>query len=197
MYSDDELAVPKNQGAFWSMAEANFEHARHVLEDYPAQSRDEALAGHRRAMEVIAFRNVDDGYDQRDHFLHMGRELLPQVRALMDRRELSPEFAQEWGKLMYCHGFIASYVFDDSDDLATQRGNARSAAVRSNKLHKQWLAHIFQRPEFAALKREVADEQVGRFLARLRANPQSAALYPKGWFDKLLTGRGDLRSARR
>ena len=51
----------------------------------------------------------------------MGRDLLPYIHQSLDEKKLTPEFVQQWGKIMFCHGYIASYVFDDTDDLLPER----------------------------------------------------------------------------
>lgn len=196
MYSQDETAVPKDLNHFWEMAERNFESAQHVLEDYPLESKEDAVQDeHHAPMLVIAYRNVSSDYDQRSHYFEMGRSLLPEVRRLLDLRQLSPEFCQQWGKLMFCHGFIASYVFDDSDDVAPERNAQKSAAVRSPDLHQRWLAHLFGMEPFAGLPRETADYEVGLLLAQLRSDPGIASKYPPNWFERLLTEGNFLRSA--
>lgn len=63
MYNDDVLKEPESEAHFWEMVEANVEFARHVLEDYPLETREDAIYGtdengspRQGAMEVIAYR---------------------------------------------------------------------------------------------------------------------------------------------
>ena len=132
MYNEDVTANPRDEGHFWEMVEENFEFARHVLEDYPLETREDAIkSGGKSAFRALAYRGTSEEMDQRDYYYEMGNHLLPEVWALIERRELSLEFVQQWGKLMFCHGMLASYVFDDADPMASARGALKSAEVRS------------------------------------------------------------------
>ncbi len=195
MYNDDLIAIPKDNEHFWKMAEENFEFARHVLEDYHLQTRDEAISDEQTpAFLVLAYRPSEEGMDQRDYCYQLGRSLLPKVKALLEHRKFTAEFVQEWGKLMYCHGVMVPYIFTEKDTLSESRRAVKSAAKRSTLTHRQWLAHIFALPMFANLKRWDADEQVGHFLKSLSENPEFLWQCPKGWFSKILNNNGTLRS---
>ena len=96
-------------------------------------------------MGVIRYRDTGEQLDQRDHFLAMGRDLLPYIHQLLDEKKLTPEFVQQWGKIMFCHGYIASYVFDDTDGLALKRAGVKTGKLRSKDTQRKWLAHILLR----------------------------------------------------
>ncbi|MFD2648234.1 hypothetical protein ACFSX5_10570 [Devosia albogilva] len=194
MYDEAATAIPVDEDHFWAMVEQNFEFARHVLEDYPLQSKQEALEERTPAFLVLAYRGTSDEMDQRDFYYRLGNELLPQVEALITRRDLSIEFVQQWGKLMFCHGMLATYIFDDADPLAVQRAAKRSGEARASDLHRRWLARVFSIPEFARLKREAADHDVGELLRSLQTDAAIRSRYPDGWFEKILTKSGELRS---
>lgn len=194
MYNEDATALPRDDDHFWEMVEDNFEFARHVLEDYPLETRQEALEhGRKPAFHVLAYRGTSEEMDQRDYYYEMGNSLLSDVRTLIERRELSLEFVQQWGKLMFCHGMLATYVFDDADPLAAARGAHESAKARSPEKHRRWLAHVFGMKRFAVRGRSKVDHEVGVFLHQLRNDPRQAHQYPEGWFDRILTRSGELR----
>lgn len=196
MHGEELTGTPKDEKHFWEMTEQNFELARHVLEDYPLEDREQAIEDENHApMMVIAYRNVSADYDLRPYAYDLGRKLLPRVRELVKARVITPEFCQAWGVLMFCHGYIASHIFDDSDDVALIRNQRKSAAARSSVPHRCWLAFVFARPEFANQKRDVVDQDVGAFLAAMRDNRSVVKQYPDGWFDKILKkGTTELRS---
>jgi len=186
LYDDEVTAVPRNEDHFWAMAEDNYEHARHILNDYVPMSRDDALAGGKRApMIAINYRNISQEYDQRDYFLRLGRATLPIVRELLDKREVSVRFVQEWGKLMFCHGLIAGYVFDDSDDLAPARASAGSARKKREATNRarRWLARVHTLPQFSALARKEADFAIAEAFASLAASAEGD---DKKWFGQFL-----------
>lgn len=118
----------------------------------PVESKEEALANihhlefvektYRSGMEVIRYRDTGNELAQRDHFLAMGRELLPYIHQTLDERKLTPEFVQQWGKVMFCHGYVASYVFDDTDDLTNQR-KGRGGGRKDGQ--KRWIAVSIRR----------------------------------------------------
>lgn len=121
MYDPTYTDAPRDKDHLWEMIERNVESARHVLEDYHLESRDEAIAGEfrpravgaggktgkrskagphvLRPMNILAYRQVDEDYDQRDYCYELGRETLPQVQEMIDARELTPAFFQAWAVL--------------------------------------------------------------------------------------------------
>jgi hypothetical protein len=64
--------------------------------------------------------SVED-LDSRDYFLELGRRVLPEVALQIKERKLTPQFAKDWGVVMICHGFIASHILEDSDNLRDAR----------------------------------------------------------------------------
>lgn len=164
MYDDHFLEVPKDADQFWLIVNENFEFARHVLEDYPLQSKEDAIEGRLPSFLVIRYQGTSEEMNQRDHFYKIGNDLIPEVARFISSRTMDIEFCHQWSKLMFCHGFIASYVFEDADAMATARGNRRSAEARSPIAPKTWLAHVHARPEFRDLMRARADEEIGNWI---------------------------------
>lgn len=195
MYDDEATASPLNIDHFWEMVEMNLEYARHVLEDYPLQTKEEALEmGPPPAFLVLGYRGTSVEMDQRGHFYHMGRALLPRVARLIEKRALTLEFVQQWGKLMFCHGMLANYIFEDSDPLHARRGASNSARSRNADLQRLWLAKVFSLPKFIAMRRAMSDFEIEQLLASMRGDLRISSRYPTGWFDNFLTKSGTLRS---
>lgn len=153
MYSDEILRVPANEDDFWSIVQDQYEYAAMVLRDFGVEDEEEALGlidseDYRLKQRlkglsfVIPFRGTSAEMDNRDHFLTIGEGLLPWVAEAISKRALTPEFVQQWGKLMFCHGFIASYALDDSDPMAHKRAGHKTGQKRSKSSQRKWFSHI-------------------------------------------------------
>ena len=80
-----------------------FEYVRHVLWDLDVETKEEALANgndpaFRYGMGIIRYRDTGEQVDQRDHYLAMGRDLLPYIHQSLDEKKLTPEFVQHGGR---------------------------------------------------------------------------------------------------
>jgi hypothetical protein len=125
MAFDDILARdPKSKKEFWAIIEETFVQIEGALTAYPAETREEALAGTLRdgkfkdaSLSFIRYRGVREDLDSRDYFLELGRRFLPEVKRQIRARKLTPKFAKNWGVVMMCHGFISAHILDDSDGL--------------------------------------------------------------------------------
>lgn len=196
MYNQDATRIPKDEPDMWELLWQQFEYVRHVLWELPVESKQDALenAYHRNTdektvrsgMAVIRYRDTGDGLDQRDHFLSMGRKLLPYIHQTLDERKMTPEFVQQWGKVMFCHGYIASYVFDDTDDLTNQR---KGRGGRKDG-QKRWIAHILKSLWDAGHSREDANRIAGRYVAELGKTMRYPKGFAKEWFSKMADGDG-------
>lgn len=184
MYNDDLLELPRDEEHFWAMIEDHFAHACHVLQDYEIETREEAIESASEPMRGIAYRNIPEEYDQREYCLEMGRDLIPAVEGLIRKRKVTLEFAQQWGKLMFCHGLIAGSVLDIGDDLATARGGRARAHVAY--LRKRWLAEVFALPRFDGMKRAAKDYAVAEFLDLVRRRDDNATFVE--WIDCFVDG---------
>lgn len=129
MYNDDLLRTPTDEKELWEILSEHFKYIEHVLYDHPVETEDDALKLTYRdkkrrggGLRVIRYRGVSEELDSRDHYLRLGQELCPLVAQLLDERRLTPEFVQVWGQVMFCAGWIASHLFDDTDSLAQARG---------------------------------------------------------------------------
>jgi|ThiBio_1000_plan_1041568.scaffolds.fasta_scaffold00984_5 hypothetical protein len=198
MYDDIVTRIPADEDEMWDVLWDQFEHVHYVLWQLPVETREDALGdkyhqgsggkARRDGMHVIRYRNESGELGQRDHFLKMGRELLPYVHQTLDERKLTPEFVQQWGKIMFCHGYIASYVFDDTDDLS----NVRSGGGGRKDGQKRWMAHILQTLFQHGHDDEDARAIAGRYIQRLVVKKA----YPRGfgekWFRKMVDSEGAL-----
>lgn len=200
MYNDDAIRIPANENELWDVLWEQFEFVRHVLWDLEVETREEALDNDyhiredgsvsRAGMAVIRYRDTGDQLDQRDHYLAMGRDLLPYIHQSLDERKLTPEFVQQWGKIMFCHGYIASYVFDDTDDLS----NVRKGLGGRKDGQKRWVAHILRTLLQHGHSDEDARAIAGRYIQRL----VDKKAYPRGfeekWFRNMADSEGALAS---
>lgn len=197
MYDDEILRIPGNEDEFWEILRDHFNHAHQILWEAPVETRKDALAGIYRAkpkgspMEAIRYRNTSNEYDNREHFLKIGRDLLPFIHQSIDERRMSIEFVQQWGKFMFCHGYLASYFFEDSDDLT----NVRAASVRTRDPHRKWLAHFFLQYREQGLTRAKSEKRIvtkiKSIISEFETNEKSAearyAPADKKWFTALIT----------
>lgn len=186
MYDDIVTRIPADEDEMWDVLWEQFEHVRHVLWQLPVETREEALRNkyhlepdgraQRDGMHVIRYRNESGELGQRDYFLKMGRELLPYVHQALDERKLTPEFVQQWGKIMFCHGYIASYVFDDTDDLS----NVRKGGGGRKDGQRRWIAHIL-----LTLLQHGYDDGDARSIAGLYVRDiVGRRAYPRGFGEK-------------
>lgn len=198
MYDDDATRIPTDENDMWEALWQQFEYLRHVLSELPVETKEDALANsyhletrgsvYRSGMTVIRYRDTGPELDQRNHYLEMGRELLPYIHQVLDERKLTPQFVQQWGKIMYCHGHIASFVFDDTDDMTNQRKGYRGRKDGQ----KRWIAHILLSLRDADFEPEEANRITGSFVANLIAKNRYPSGFPAKWFNKMADGEGCL-----
>jgi hypothetical protein len=137
--------------------EEQFSFVQHVFEDYPVETREDALAeifrkqpeappGHKPRIRsdhgvtaAIKHKGVSADYDNRDQFIELGRSLLAPVRNAIATREITPALIQQWGMLTFCHGYTAAHIFDDTDAFAQVRGEIKSRKSRTKTEQAAWL----------------------------------------------------------
>lgn len=151
MYNDKVLRIPADEADLWEILQEHFNLARYVLEmpletkeqafDVDFQSRPAAELD-RISMGLIRYRNVSEENDQREYYLDIGLKLIPFIEKALEVRRLTPEFVQQWGKLMFCHGYVASHVFDDSDDLETYRNRVKGTRATDRTPQRIFLARF-------------------------------------------------------
>jgi hypothetical protein len=133
---------------FWDEIETELYGADYLLRSVHVETREEAIAGtyrqfaadnKRGGMEVIRRRNVGDSFDQLDHYLELGRTLLPRAWELAAERQLTLEFVRIWMDLQLCHGFLIAHYMDNSDDLTAHRGGLKNRDKLAAQ--KKWLSH--------------------------------------------------------
>lgn len=164
MYGAEFTRDPVDLDDFWSLIEKHFDLIHHVFTTYPLETREDALSGKFRgstptrgpAVSAIRYRTTDTDYDNRQEFYDMAFALLPKVIEQIGDREFTPAFVHNWGKLMYCHGYIASFIFDDSDDLHAVRAGSFQPRAR----HRLWLANQIISRVDKGTKRPKAEEEV-------------------------------------
>lgn len=151
MYNDNVLRIPADEADLWNVLQEHFDLARHVLV-MPLETKEQALDVDfqsrpaaeldRISMGLIRYRNVSEENDQREHYLNIGLKLIPFIENALKARKLTPEFVQQWGKLMFCHGYVASHVFDDGDDLETYRNRVKGTRATDRTPQRVFLARL-------------------------------------------------------
>jgi len=200
MYNDIVTRIPADEDEMWGLLWEQFEYVRHVLWELPVESKEDALSNkyhrkfdgkaQRNGMLVIRYRNASGELGQREHFLKMGRDLLPYVHQVLDERALTPEFVQQWGKIMFCHGYIASYVFDDTDDMFGERNRRKGASASNRTPQRVFLARLLlwfidtqkQTPQQA----EASSAKAIRAFINSGQSSQLPAGYDVAWLQTLL-----------
>ena len=198
MYNEDTTRLPNSEKDFWKLLRDQYDYAEMVLLDSLVQDEDEALdlvdTEESRAKKrlkaigaVIPFRGTSYSLDNRDHFLDMGRDLLPYIRRALDEQTITPEFVQQWGKLMFCHGFIASYVLDDSDPLILKRAGHTTGKKRSKNAQRKWLAHIILPLMKAGFTRDQAEEWAAEHVTQILEDQAFPEGFGSDWFKPIVT----------
>lgn len=192
MYSDITDRTPQNEKELLDFMREHFRAVEHILCDFPFETKEDAISGKYRdggpkgaAMDVIRYRDIDPDYDNRKYFYDMGRDKLPLVAQLLDEGELTPELIHEWGMIMFCHGYVAAHIFDDSDDLQA----VRAGSVRPRDRHRKWVAkallEALSQPRSSRAKAEkLVFERVKNLLA---ANQIPDGFKGAADFEKILT----------
>jgi hypothetical protein len=195
-FSDDLTRDPKSKKEFWAIVEETFEQVEGALTDYPAETREEALAGTLRggnfkdaSLSFIRHRGVREDLDSRDYFLELGREFLPKVERQIKDRQLTPKFAKDWGVIMMCHGFISAHILDDSDGLNTLRITMRGGEGRrlgAERKTKFVAALVHHWMEVHGKKRPFAEREVAKAIERFLRKPTHLVGFDSDWFASLL-----------
>jgi hypothetical protein len=202
-FYDDLARDPKSEEEFWTIIEDTFVQVEGALTAYPAETREEALAGTLRdgkfkdaSLSFIRYRGVREDLDSRDYFLELGRKFLPKVEPQIKRRKLTPKFAKDWGVVMMCHGFISAHILDDSDGLSHNRAGLLSVESRNTDAQKKWVARqilgFIDGPR--RLTRKQADARLAEEIGRLIDKGEFPVGFGRGWFETIMDN-GALRDA--
>jgi hypothetical protein len=89
---------------------------------------------------------------------------------------------------MYCHGFLASYVFDNTDDISA----VRSGRKGRKDAQKRWVAHLLDRLLKSGVSREDAEDIIGRYVADLRERKRYPPGFGERWYQKMADKFGRL-----
>lgn len=198
MFDDEILRIPKDEDDFWRIAQEQYEYAVMVLRDSAVEDEEDALrlvnddaTELKRKLkglsDVVPFRGTSYALNNRDHFLSMGEELLPSIAKAIAARRLTPEFVQQWGKLMFCHGFIASYVLDDSDPMIHKRAGHKTGRKRSKSAQKKWLAHIVIALKDKGWTRQQAEAFAVDRIQDFVSDEKLRGGFPRNWFEVMIT----------
>jgi hypothetical protein len=203
-FIDDLARDPKSEEEFWTIIEETFVQVEGALTAYPAETREEALAGTLRggdfrdtAVSIIRHRGVDEKIDSRDYFLELGRQFLPDVGKQIKARKLTAKFAKDWGVVMMCHGFISAHILDDSDGLDRVRAGLKSGDIRNREAQRKWVARQilgFMKPGRGRLTQTLAEARLAAEIRRLIDKGEFPTGFDAPWF-KSIMDNGALRDA--
>lgn len=204
MYDDMLLRLPENEADMWDLLEGQFEHIAMDFGRLRLELRRDALDNRfhekggyirRDGLDVVRYRNVSDELDSRSYFWEMGQALVAEVERLIAAKELTPVFAQQWGKLTFCHGYAMAHVFDDSDDLAHSRAGKKGAAGRTKDAQRQWVAHLIHKLMLSGRKRNSVEDEVVAYIKKAIADPSLRGEFETSWFTDILDAeQGQLKS---
>lgn len=195
MYSDEILRIPRNENELWEILGEQFEWVRQVLWDLPVQELDHVLEKTEfkwspGAGEFIVYRGKSPA-DARDNMLKCGRELLPYIHQAIDERTFTPEFVQQWGKIMFYHGFITSYAVDESTNTRHLKGGSSIAAVAYAR--KKWISKVMMPMLASGMSRKDAETAVHTKIRKIIDTDAVAPPFDKSWFESLIS-YGELKS---
>jgi len=83
----------------WLLFRKHFMHVRYILWELPLETKEDALSNkfhrdfrgkaQRDGLRAIRYREIGEELDQREYFLNLGRELLPEVHFMLDQKRNS------------------------------------------------------------------------------------------------------------
>lgn len=203
MYQNERPPVPRTEDGLWEALWHQFLAARNVLEETPVESRENAIAdrstytpeSHARSADegVIRYRGASYALDSREHYLEFGRSLIPYAERSIRAKRMSRRFLVEWGHLMMCHGFILSFILDDSDDLKHQRAGNKTGQLRSKEAHRKWVAKIVLAQMDNGCSRDEAEAFVAAHAKSIIKTGEFPEGFGKRWFESLLS-TGELKA---
>lgn len=171
MYDDQVNRIPRNVDELWDVLLEQFEYVHFILCELKIETQEDALNRHLRrhakaGMDLIRYRNISEEIDQRDHFLELGCSLIPSVQQALEERRLTPRFIQQWGQIMFCHGYIAAHYFDDSGgDVGRIRAGLKTKEKRSRDAQRKWLAHLVIPLVDGGMTRAEAEEKAAEHIS--------------------------------
>ena len=196
MYNDNVLRIPADEADLWKVLQEHFVLVRDALE-MPVETKEQALdVDYQRTEQaklarisggLIRYRDVSEENNQRDYYLEMGLSLIPYIKGALAERKLTPEFVQQWGKIMFCFGYVASHIFDDSDDLALMRAGLTRGRQRSKDAQRKWIAHIMIPLIDGGAKRGQAESEVVRYVTAALDSEALRGGFPRDWFEPIIT----------
>lgn len=202
MYEDELTRIPRDENDLWKVLRDHLDLAKMLFVDAAIEGEDDALDPEKRKKNaaakawgaMIPFRGTSVEWDNRDYFLDMGSSLIPYLEMAVEARDMTPEFVQQWGKFMFCHGFIASYALDDSDPLANKRGGVKTGRFNSKDAQRQWVARVLLALKAKGMLRAKAEYELTSHIIRALDDPSLRHGFEKTWFRVILNKRQELSS---
>lgn len=185
MFYDEILRTPRNEEEMWEILREQFWLVREVLWQLPVQERKHITGDEDWPWpRFVSYRGKPPA-DPRDGVLKSAQKLLPLVHQLLDEKTITPEFIQSWGKIMYYHGFVASYVVGAPDAMGhVVGGENRAAATRARR---KWIAKIMLPRMNGGMTREQAEDHVVELIKEILAGNNLQLPFDADWYRSFLS----------
>jgi hypothetical protein len=135
--------------------------------------------------------------DDRENLLHfhkMGLRALGETKKAIRKRQVTPEFMNQWSILLSCHGFIVAAMMARGDDLQSKRAGRAGGAAVSKERQKKWVAHLLARQIAIGRTRQLAERDVAKAIWDFIQAGKFPDGFPRAWFEDLLREDRQLRT---
>ncbi|MEZ0018027.1 hypothetical protein [Sinorhizobium fredii] len=117
----------------------------------------------------------------------VGRKLMPKIREHLEKRKVSPEFLDDWGRFRAAAG-VLEFLYWSNTSIGHQRSAYAGGRRRkeTSEAHKRWFSHYFLR-KYKRGRRPQAEEAVTRLInAIVDGNIKLTAEHDVKWFEEFL-----------
>jgi hypothetical protein len=183
MFSLKNAPAPTTADELWRHINYEFGLINGHCEILHLQTKEEAKARSWK-MELGDFGSEYEGLvrfrkgDIREFLVENFEEIValrPTVAAMIDARQLTPEFIFYWTRLSFAYGYIMNNICSIDDDLASSRAGAKKARTRERK----WVALVLFALMKRGLSRKEADERLVRYLREQIQNRSALQSFAK------------------
>ena len=191
MFSLKHAHAPTTADELWEHIDSEFMAIDGHCTILHLQTKEEARTRSWK-MELDDFGSENEGLvrfrkgDIREFLVENFKELLtlrPIVAAMIDAKQLTPEFIFYWTRLSFAYGYIMNNICSIDDDLASSRAGAKKARTAERK----WVALVLLALMRRGLSRKDATE---RLVSYLRKQIESASGL-QSFAKRILNRKGD------
>lgn len=164
---------------------ANFETAEQAIHRTTPTIFDPEIGIEVAHPDVHPFRKSDD-QEMLTEVLDTAKALITELELHFAERTLSEAFIDAWAKLHYCHGYLQCLYFSESDDMAAERGGARSAASRDRDAQRIWVSKMLKQKLDAGIQRQKAERNLAALIKEMLERNTIPSGFTHGWFEVIL-----------